>query len=243
MFEPLDDAEVGRLIRCMMEYKNGGDPHPEGNERFVWPSIRRDIDQSRAAYESECDRQRKNGAKGGRPPKEEKPKKPSGFSENPKNPVVFSETQKTQNNTKQSNTKQSKTKQGIISPNGESIAPDGAAPTGGAKKSFGSFGWVKLTDSDYNRLLNDLGEAEAKRCIAYVDEQAQSTGNKNQWRDWNLVVRRCHRDGWGMPTKQGKASARAPSPGGDRRASGLKKDMDWLDDFLSKQGGQDGETD
>lgn len=80
----------------------------------------------------------------------------------------------------------------------ESKADKPPAPTKQTKKSFGEFGWVKLTDDEYNRLLNDLGEAEVNRCIAYVDESAQSTGNKNKWRDWNLVVRKCHKQGWGL---------------------------------------------
>lgn len=80
-------------------------------------------------------------------------------------------------------------------------------PPSPPRKKYGRYGWVKLTDSDYNRLLNDLGQTEVERCIAYVDESAQSTDNKNHWRDWNLVLRRCHRDRWGMPSKQegGKA--------------------------------------
>lgn len=88
----------------------------------------------------------------------------------------------------------------------ESKADKPPAPTKQARKSYGSFGWVKLTDDEYMRLLNDLGEAEVKRCIAYVDESAQSNGNKNKWRDWNLVVRKCHRDGWGIcsPSRYGK---------------------------------------
>ena len=75
------------------------------------------------------------------------------------------------------------------------------------RHKYGQYGWVRLSDEEYNRLSNDLGEAELKRCIAYVDEAAQSTGNKNKWRDWNLVLRRCHRDGWGLgkaPVKQDK---------------------------------------
>ena len=74
------------------------------------------------------------------------------------------------------------------------------------RKKYGEFGWVKLTDEDHRRLLNDLGESEVERCIRYVDEAAQSTGNKNKWRDWNLTIRRCSRDGWGLqsgkPTMQ-----------------------------------------
>ena len=66
----------------------------------------------------------------------------------------------------------------------------------------GQYGWVKLTDDQYARLVTDLGQEEADRCITYVDECAQSTGNKNKWRDWNLTVRRCNRDGWGKQTKK-----------------------------------------
>ena len=75
----------------------------------------------------------------------------------------------------------------------------------------GEFGWVQLTQDEYTRLVADLGETEAMRCIAYVDESAQSTGNKNKWRDWNLVVRKCHRDGWGLP-KSGAAHGGTPIP-------------------------------
>ena len=72
----------------------------------------------------------------------------------------------------------------------------------------GQYGWVKLSDEEYSRLLNELGESELERCITYVDESAQSTGNKNKWRDWNLVIRRCHRDGWGL----GKGAKKSDEP-------------------------------
>lgn len=65
------------------------------------------------------------------------------------------------------------------------------------KHKYGEYGWVQLTEEEYTRLLADLGEKELSRCIAYVDESAQSTGNKNKWRDWNLVIRKCARGGWG----------------------------------------------
>lgn len=93
----------------------------------------------------------------------------------------------------------------------ESKADEPPAPTRRAKKSFGEFGWVKLTDEEYHRLVNDLGEAEVKRCIAYIDESAQSTGNKNKWRDWNLVIRKCSREGWGL-NRYGKQKVAANKP-------------------------------
>jgi hypothetical protein len=80
----------------------------------------------------------------------------------------------------------------------ESKAGKPPAPTKPDRKSFGEFGWVKLTDEEYSRLLNDLGEAEVKRCIAYVDESAEATGNKNRWRNWGLVIKKCHKQGWGQ---------------------------------------------
>lgn len=78
---------------------------------------------------------------------------------------------------------------------GESKAGKPPTPT---RKKYGVYGWIKMTEEEYTRLVADFGEAEALRCINYVDESAQSSGNKNRWRDWNLVVRKCHRDGWGL---------------------------------------------
>lgn len=80
-----------------------------------------------------------------------------------------------------------------------------------SKAKYGKFGWVQLTQDEYTRLVADLGETEAMRCIAYVDESAQSTGNKNKWRDWNLVARKCHRDGWGL-SKPTPARGGTPVP-------------------------------
>lgn len=78
----------------------------------------------------------------------------------------------------------------------------------------GTYGWVKLSDEEYSRLLNELGQAELERCIQYLDESAQSNGNKNKWRDWNLVIRRCHRGGWGL---RSAAPPGNPCPGKGRR--------------------------
>ena len=61
----------------------------------------------------------------------------------------------------------------------------------------GEYGWVRLTDDQYAKLVKDLGQAELDRCIAYIDESAQGNGNKNRWKDWNLVIRKCSREGWG----------------------------------------------
>lgn len=100
--------------------------------------------------------------------------------------------------------------------------PKESAP---ARHAHGQYQWVKLTGDEYSRLLADLGEAELARCIAYVDEAAQSTGNKNKWKDWNLTLRKCHRDGWGLDRRTNR-SASAP-----RDYSSLKDSFSSLDDI------------
>ena len=65
------------------------------------------------------------------------------------------------------------------------------------KQAYGQYGWVKLTETERQRLIDEYGEAIAEHYIAYVDESAQSTGNKNKWKDWNLVIRRAIKNKWG----------------------------------------------
>lgn len=79
------------------------------------------------------------------------------------------------------------------------------------RKKYGEFGWVLLSDAEYSRLLNELGQQELTRCITYVDESAQKTSNKNGWKDWNLVVRQCHRNGWGLEHQQRGTSSNSGS--------------------------------
>ena len=93
-----------------------------------------------------------------------------------------------------------------IEPPAAAPAPQPAEPV---RHKHGANGWVLLTEEQYNRLLKDFGPAELERCITYVDESAQITKNKNGWKDWNLVIRKCHREQWGVkPQKQATAPQR-----------------------------------
>lgn len=65
------------------------------------------------------------------------------------------------------------------------------------KHAYGEYKWVKLSDTQYDKLVSKIGKKELDRCIKYIDESAQSTGNKNRWKDWGLVIQRCSREGWG----------------------------------------------
>lgn len=66
----LNDAERGRLFTALLEYSSTGTvPELSGNERFIFPAMRGQIDRDRAAYESTCKINSRNGKKGGRPKK------------------------------------------------------------------------------------------------------------------------------------------------------------------------------
>lgn len=50
--EQLTDEEKGRLFVMMLQYAAGEHPSPEGNERYVWGTARKQIDAQMDAYNS-----------------------------------------------------------------------------------------------------------------------------------------------------------------------------------------------
>ena len=70
-FEAYSAAEVGRLVLAAMDYReSGAEPEFSGSERFIWPAIRRDIDESVAAQKSISASRSEAGKQGGRPESE-----------------------------------------------------------------------------------------------------------------------------------------------------------------------------
>lgn len=96
------------------------------------------------------------------------------------------------------------------------------------RHKYGEYGWVRLSDDEYDRLLTDLGADELKRCITYVDESAQSNGNRNKWKDWNLVLRKCHRQQWGTDRRGYARSQNA--------AAGAVQDLQNLHAMYEEEG-------
>ena len=61
--QELSDAECGRLFKaCLIYGKTGAAPELRGNERFVWPGIKSQIDRDAEKYNNRC---RKNAANSG----------------------------------------------------------------------------------------------------------------------------------------------------------------------------------
>lgn len=63
-FREYDDESIGAITRAMLVYrKRGEQPQFEGPERFIWPAIQRDIDESIKAQEAAASACRENGKK------------------------------------------------------------------------------------------------------------------------------------------------------------------------------------
>lgn len=186
----LDEKDRLSAFEAIIEYGlYGEEPEESGIVKAIFALVRPQIDANNKRY--------KNGLKGGRGNQdatelessinqdETKPEpKPNQDETKPKPNVNVNDNVNDNEN------------------DNENVNVKKKAP---AAHAHGAYGWVKLTDEQYGRLCADLGESEVKRCIDYIDELAQSTSNKNKWRDWNLVVRRCSREKWGLKTDRPKA--------------------------------------
>lgn len=61
--EPLNDAERGRLFTALLEYSSTGvSPDLRGNERFIFPMMKEQIDRDKSKYEAKCKRQAENAS-------------------------------------------------------------------------------------------------------------------------------------------------------------------------------------
>ncbi len=167
----LSDAEFGRLIRGLLQYSiTGVEPDLKGTERLFWKTVRNREDRFAEAYTQRCTTQKENGKKGGRP------KNPPVISENPKNPRVFSQTQKTQQNrTEQNRTEQNRTE----------LENKGArdAPT---RHRYGEYKNVLLSDLELEKLKSEF-PADWESRIERLSEYMASSGKK--YKDFLATIR------------------------------------------------------
>ena len=64
------------------------------------------------------------------------------------------------------------------------------------KKSYGEFNRIKLTDTEYNKLIKEYGEEFIKIQIDQLDKYVESNNNKNKYTNFYLVLRKSIRDNW-----------------------------------------------
>ena len=180
--ELLSDEERGKLFMAILDYSEfGAQPDFDGSLRMAFAFIQTAIDRDSEAWEIKREKRREAGSKGGK--------------------------QRVANQANATFAKQEQANQAVPAP--VPVPVNVPVPVKESKadkpptRPYGQYGWVKLTDEQHAKLLTELGQEELERCIAYVDESAQATGNKNKWKDWNLVMRKCSREGWGRREDRG----------------------------------------
>ena len=61
--EPLNDAERGRLFTSCLQYSATGEaPDLRGNERFLFPMMKEQIDRDKEQYRAKCEKQAQNAS-------------------------------------------------------------------------------------------------------------------------------------------------------------------------------------
>lgn len=175
----LTKTQIADLFLAMMDYQfEGIEPEEfDTSLQVLWAVIQQDLDFARNRYETSVI----NGRKGGRKKKQQP--------------------EETQNNLKEGKTisesiTESKTITKSISNTDIEEKVSANADVSVCKRTYGEFGWIRLTDSEYSDLVKEMGADELRRCINYIDESAQSTGNRNNWLNWHMVLRRCYRNRW-----------------------------------------------
>jgi len=193
--DPLEAAERGNVFTAILEYARTGNIAPlEKAEQIAFNFIKVQVDRTNSAYESVCERNRVNGAKGGRPRKqaapEEEPKKPSGFSGNPEKPK-----KPDNDNDPDRDPDRDPDNEPNISPHG-AIAP--FPPEGGAAsppKRTPALRFVPPSVEDvaaYCQERRNQGKAnniDPERFCDYYTAQGWVLSNGQKMKDWQCTVR------------------------------------------------------
>lgn len=158
----LSNEEIGKLLMALFDYaENGQVPDLTGATAMAFSFIKDQMDRDVSKYEAVCERNRQNGAKGGRPPKtkesENNPKKPKiteRFSEKPKKPDNDYEYDNDYDNDNDNDVSP------LLSPVGDSVAP----AVNIQEKRFNEF-WAAYPKK--------IGKAAAKKSWARVKPTAE----------------------------------------------------------------------
>lgn len=241
LLEPLTDTERGRLFTAVLEYANTGEiPALTGNERFIFPIFRQQVDRDKAEYEQFVHSQRVKGAKGGRP------------RTCKENPELFSDAAKTQDKDKDKDQDKDQDKgQDQDKDEDEDEGKDGVEAGVAAVAALAEV-WNERMGSalstrgrkELARFVTDMGPA----CCLRAFDAALDAGRPN-WayvrgilrvkqdqgvrspEDWERLEQQWERARRGVPSTQ-------PTP---QRA---QKNSDWLDAFLqgAENRGQEGDA-
>lgn len=183
--ELLNSEERGRLFTALLEYSKDGTLIPlTGNERFVFPGIRSQIDRDKAQWEQIDNVKTANGRKGGRPKKAET-EKANGLDENLKNQQVISVSKKSLEKEKKKEKKKDKEKdKDNISSSTATAESDISACVQAYEQNIGPI--ARAAFDDISRQLTDL---PADLICEAIGEAALN--NKRSWNYVKAILKRC----------------------------------------------------
>lgn len=181
--ELLNSEERGRLFTALLEYSKDGTLIPlTGNERFVFPGIRSQIDRDKAQWEQIDNVKTANGRKGGRPKKAET-EKANGLDENLKNQQVISVSKKSLEKEKKKDKDKEKDKNNISSSTA-TAENDISACVQAYEQNIGPI--ARAAFDDISRQLADL---PADLICEAIGEAALN--NKRSWNYVKAILKRC----------------------------------------------------
>lgn len=191
-FEPLGAAEVGRLVLAMMKYKSSGvEPEFSGSEKFIWPAIKRDLDED-ACY---TEKKKASGKAGG---SSKRKQTEANAGECAQTEANGSECKQTEANASWTKDVGLRTKDKKISPIGDT-EKDACASASPASKKF-SPPDVETVKSYFAEKGGT--EAQAIRFHAYYESNGWKVG-RNPMKNWKAAV-----TGWiSRDTEQQKAAS------------------------------------
>lgn len=183
--ELLNSEERGRLFTALLEYSKDGTLIPlTGNERFVFPGIRSQIDRDKAQWEQIDNVKTANGRKGGRPKKAET-EKANGLDENLKNQQVISVSKKSLEKEKKKDKEKDKDKdKDNISSSTATAESDISACVQAYEQNIGPI--ARAAFDDISRQLTDL---PADIICEAIGEAALN--NKRSWNYVKAILKRC----------------------------------------------------
>lgn len=241
--ELLNDEERGRLFTALLEYSKDGTLIPlPGNERFVFPGIRSQIDRDKEQWKKADEQQASNGRKGGRPrkkqPDEENEKatlinnvdKKGGFSEKA---TLFSKSLEKEK-------KKEKDKDNISSSTASSAENDLAACVQVYEQNIGP-----ISRAAFDEISRQLGDLPADLICEAIGEAALN--NKRSWNYVKAILKRCREqnilsvDAYRAEKENHAAAAAARAAPAARPQSKQAAAREYLKKRLAETGGVQGD--
>lgn len=101
----------------------------------------------------------------------------------------------------------------------------------------GEYGWVQLTQEQYQMLLTEMGEEQLDWIIRFLDEKVQLNGNKYHWQDWVAVIRKAFRENWGERERSAEQKALRQNTVSSGRERETSYDLEEIERLISGKRG------